>query len=78
MDEEEDRPNFNSLNVPGVNGILSLVAFLLWWGKKANTGGEATIAIWAKSVQEVCGAIEAMNNMAEVNDSNAALAVKRK
>lgn len=69
LEDEEEVPDVTALNVAGVNGVISLVVFLLWWGKTASKGGDGHVAVWMQSVEEVAKLLELMNDLAELDDA---------
>jgi hypothetical protein len=60
--EDGNEDDFARLNVPGINGVISLVILLLWWGLKVQEVGADTGA-WNRAVDEVSATIEDMNNL---------------
>jgi hypothetical protein len=54
--------DFSRLNVPGINGVVSLIVLLMWWGLKVHEVGEDATA-WEQALEEVCATIEEMNGL---------------
>ena len=71
-------PDCSLLHLPGVNGIISLVVFLLWWGTRVAGRSENAVDAWSASITEVCEAIEIMLDIEDANSKPVGLPQKRK
>lgn len=52
--------DWSCLRVAGINGLISVIAVLLWWGIKVLDGGDRRVR-WLEAVDDVCWALSRMN-----------------
>jgi hypothetical protein len=57
--QSKDQLCWDDLNVAGINGIVSVVVSLLWWGMKVSED-EVAVKGWQSAIDDVCWVFSSM------------------